>query len=147
MQRLLVTPQGVTTSVGGFGIEISPPEAYFLFLRRRRPHKSHPLKPISYFCVVFWPPNLTPNHLITLMHLSYIPIPFLPKGLFSVFLLLSPYFHTPAFQKPTHLPIFGSAPKHNYLASACPLRLKPPYLLFLLPCCALTPAFKMPSPT
>ena len=107
--------------------------------------KSHPLKPISYFCGVVGPLNLTPSSLflisaasfgpqisprITSLHLctyftsQYL---FLPKGLFSVFLLLSPYFHTPAFQKPTHLPIFGSAPKHNYLASyTCYFCCRPP---------------------
>ena len=128
--------------------------------------KSHPLKPISYFCGVVGPLNLTPSSLflisaasfgpqisprITSLHLcSYFSSQylFLPKGLFSVFLLLSPYFHTPAFRKPTHLAIFGSAPKHNYLASACLLRLKPPYLLFLLPCCAHThQLFKCPHLT
>ena len=90
--------------------------------------KSHPLKPISYFCGVAGPLNLTPSSLflisaasfgpqisprITSLHLctyftsQYL---FLPKGLFSVFLLLSPYFHTPAFQKPYtsfSIPIFA----------------------------------------
>ena len=126
--------------------------------------KSHPLKPISYFCGVVGPLNLTPSSLflisaaafgaqilprITSLHLctyftsQYL---FLPKGLFSVFLLLSPYFHTPAFQNQSTFPFLVVHPP-PYLAPACPLRLKPPYLFFLLPCCGHTPAFQMPSPT
>ena len=118
--------------------------------------KSHPLKPISYFCGVVGPLNLTPSSLflisaasfgpqisprITSLHLctyftsQYL---FLPKGLFLVFLLLSPYFHTPAFQKPTHLPIFGSTPQ-----TLLPSILN---LLFLLPSpCFHTPAFQKPT--
>ena len=91
--------------MGGFGIEISPPEAYFLFLRRCRPPKSHPLKPISCFCGVFWPPNLTPNHLITLMYLFYIPIPFFAKGIvfgISAALSILPYTSFSKTNPPSH---------------------------------------------
>ena len=88
--------------MGSFGIEISPPEAYFLFLRRCRPPKSHPLTPISYFCGVFWPPNLTPNHLITLMYLFYIPIPFFATGIvFAISAALSILPYT-SFSKTIH---------------------------------------------